>query len=424
MPGAFRLRGGTHKGSIAVLAAEKSRCDGMVRMRLGKIRLGCETLIKEPPAWFGARRLGLLANQASVTSSLESVVEAVAGAGGRLSCLFSPQHGFYSEKQANMKESSDGWNSFLKVPVFSLYGSVRQPTPEMMERMDVLLIDLQDVGARVYTYSVTMGLCLEAAAKAGVKVVVLDRPNPLGGRRVEGNIVKEDHRSFVGRYPIPMRHGLTMGEIARYISKKCGIDCDLEVIRMEGWKRRRHFPQTGLQWVFPSPNMPCWESALTYPGMVLLEGTNVSEGRGTTLPFQVFGAPFLRRDELKDRLEGEDLEGVVFRPISFQPAFDKWASLDCQGFQIHVTDKEKFRPYRLGLVLLKWLHRLHGKEFEWLPPPYEYEWEKLPIDILLGEGGLRERIEAGAEARELEAGWQAELDEYREDIEDCLLYRD
>jgi uncharacterized protein YbbC (DUF1343 family) len=321
-----------------------------------------------------------------------------------------------------MIESSDGVDRLLGTPVFSLYGEYRQPSPEMLEVIDVLLIDLQDVGTRVYTYGTTMGLCLEQAARVGIKVVVLDRPNPINGKQVEGNVLALDHRSFVGRYPIPMRHGLTMGELARFIVAKCQIPCDLEVFPMEGWNRGCFYPDTDLPWVLPSPNMPSWETALVYPGMVLLEGTNVSEGRGTTLPFHIFGAPFIDQQRLRGFLNQCNLEGVVFRPVSFEPVFDKWRGETCYGFQIHITDREKLRPYRLGLCLIEGLHATHREDFRWLPPPYEYEWGKLPIDILLGSGTLRGEIENGVGVESLEKEWRQDLEKYLDEARSCFLY--
>jgi uncharacterized protein YbbC (DUF1343 family) len=394
----------------------------MKEWKTQKTRLGCEILVDQLPSWLFSQRLGLLVNQASVTGSFRHTASLIREAGGKLCCLFSPQHGFHGDKQANMKESPDQMDDTLRVPVFSLYGEVRQPTVEMLDTIDVLLIDLQDVGTRVYTYGTTMGLCLEQAARVGIKVVILDRPNPIGGRSVEGNIVAQDHRSFVGRYPIPMRHGLTMGELARFIVTECRVPCDLEVIPMHGWNRGDYFPATGLDWVLPSPNMPSWETALLYPGMVLLEGTNVSEGRGTTLPFHLFGAPFVNQPRLADFLMGCNLEGVAFRPVCFEPVFDKWRGEMCYGFQIHITDPENVRPYRLGLSLIQGLYQLHGEQFSWLPPPYEYEWEKLPIDILLGNGTLRRRIEAGEAIISMEDLWHAELAEFERKSEGCLLY--
>ena len=386
-------------------------------------KLGCEALVDDPPPWLGSARLGLLVNQASVSSGFEPASAMVRRAGGRLACLFTPQHGFHSEKQANMIESGDDWESSLDIPVFSLYGEVRRPTPAMLERIDVLLIDLQDVGTRVYTYASTMGLCMEEAARAGVRVAVLDRPNPLGGAEIEGNLVREDHLSFVGLHPIPMRHGLTMGELALYIRQVRGVDCELEVIPMKGWRRSALFPELGVPWVFPSPNMPSWETALVYPGMVLFEGTNVSEGRGTTLPFQIFGAPFVDPEDLLKRLGGSRMDGVALRPVTFEPVFDKWRGEVCRGLQLHVVDPRKVRPYRLGLALLQAIAETCPEHFRWLPPPYEYEWEKLPIDILIGDGALRRRLEEGAPISALEEGWREELSRYRELREGVFLYR-
>jgi uncharacterized protein YbbC (DUF1343 family) len=393
-------------------------------MESRETKLGCEVLLDKPPKWLLTDRIGLLMNQASVSHSLELVSSLIWKAGGRLRCLLSPQHGFHAEKQANMRESRDGRETFLSLPIFSLYGAVRQPSPEMMEQIDVLLVDLQDVGTRVYTYGTTMGLCMEAASLAGTRVVVLDRPNPINGLDTEGNVLRMDHRSFVGRYAIPMRHGLTLGEFARYLVTKCDVRCDLEVVPMKGWARRDFFSDTGLPWVFPSPNMPSWETALLYPGMVLLEGTNVSEGRGTTLPFHLFGAPFIDWEKTVRSLREYELEGVVFRPVCFEPVFDKWHGETCYGFQIHITDRDRFRPFRLGLALLRTFCRMYPDQFRWLPPPYEYELNKLPIDILLGDGALRGRIERGEDIEALEAGWTQELQLYQEERRGCLIYSD
>ena len=379
-------------------------------------------MLHSPPPWFRTARLGLLANQASVGESLRNVKDLIREAGGRLACIFSPQHGFYSEKQANMIESANGRDDGLEIPVVSLYAETREPSPEVLEKIDILLVDLQDVGTRVYTYTTTMGLCLEAAARRGIKVVVLDRPNPINGMEIEGNTVNEKFRSFVGRYHVPMRHGLTPGEFARYIQMEENIDCELEVVSMEGWRRNQYFDSLDLNWVFPSPNMPTWDTALLYPGMVLLEGTNVSEGRGTTMPFQLFGAPFLNQKEIRNTLEGSGLQGAVFRPIAFEPAFDKYRGKTCFGFQIHVTDRKRFKPYRMGLSLLQAFCTLHPDRFRWLDPPYEYEWEKRPIDILIGDASVRSRVESGDNLENIESDWQESLDTYREKHAACLLY--
>lgn len=384
--------------------------------------MGCEVLADSPPPWFCTAGLGVLTNQASYTSRFEHVIDIILRAGGRIRCLFSPQHGFFSEKQANMRESADAWNSSLKVPIYSLYGTVREPTEEMLKGLDVLLVDLQDVGTRVYTYTTTVGLCIEAAARFGLKIVVLDRPNPINGTDVEGNVLDEGYRSFVGRYPVPMRHGLTLGEFARFAARRAGPSCDLEVIPAHGWKRPHLHPDTQLPWFYPSPNMPVWETALLYPGMVLLEGTNVSEGRGTTLPFHLFGAPYLDQKRVGWLLAEQVPDGVAFRPVSFEPVWDKWKKEVCHGFQIHVTDPRRIRPYRLGLALLRVMLEIHGKDFEWLAPPYEYEWERLPIDILLGDGETRASLERGESLESIEGRWSNSLAAYREEREACLLY--
>jgi uncharacterized protein YbbC (DUF1343 family) len=387
-----------------------------------QFRLGCEVLLHSPPSWFRSGRLGLLANQASVSRSLESVKGLILGAGGNLSCIFSPQHGFYSDKQANMIESSDSRDPDTGVPVVSLYSKTREPSLEALEKIDVLLIDLQDVGTRIYTYTTTIGLCLEAAARSAVKVVVLDRPNPINGAQIEGNVLEPAFRSFVGRYPVPMRHGLTAGEFARFVCAAAGLDCDLDVVSMMGWKRSRRFDDLGLHWVYPSPNMPTCETALLYPGMVLLEGTNISEGRGTTLPFQLFGAPFLNQKRFLEELKKPGLTGVTFRPVTFEPAFDKHRGELCSGFQIHITDKDRFKPYKMGLALLQALGLTHPERFRWLDPPYEYEWEKLPIDILIGSGAVRRQVEQGQDLDRIESDWEPQLRQYREKREPNLLY--
>jgi uncharacterized protein YbbC (DUF1343 family) len=354
---------------------------------------------------------------------MKSVKKLLLEAGGRLCCIFSPQHGFYSEKQANMIESDDSRDPETGCEISSLYSETRQPSPEALKKIDILLIDLQDVGTRVYTYTTTIGLCLEAAAAAGTRVVVLDRPNPINGMEIEGNVVDPAFRSFVGRYPVPMRHGLTTGEFARFVCSEAKVECEMEVIAMNGWRRDDWFDGIGIPWVYPSPNMPTWETALLYPGMVLLEGTNISEGRGTTMPFQLFGAPFLNRERLLEELEGAGLEGVILRPVTYAPVFDKYSGENCSGFQLHITDKNKFKPYRTGLALLRAFGQTHPESFRWLPPPYEYEWEKLPIDILIGSDTVRRGVEQGQDLNLIESGWQPELRDYLEKREPCLLYQ-
>ncbi|MBW1974588.1 MAG: DUF1343 domain-containing protein [Deltaproteobacteria bacterium] len=385
--------------------------------------LGCEVLLRDKPRWLFSSRLGLLCHYASVTSNLKPLPEELVKIGANLKCLFSPQHGFFPEKQANMIESDHQLHPRLQIPIYSLYGPMKSPPPEVLEGLDFVLVDLQDVGARVYTYTSTMGLTLEACARSGISVVILDRPNPLGCSQVEGNVVEDRFRSFVGRYRIPMRHGLTMGEYARWIVKEKELDIDLRIITVERWRASQIFPETRLPWVLPSPNMPSFETAIVYPGMVCLEGTNLSEGRGTTLPFQIFGAPFIDPYRLEKVMKKMEQYGVVIRPIFFEPVADKWKGQRCGGFQIHVIDPQKIKPYTLGLMVLQAIIQEYPHQFEWLPPPYEYEYEKLPIDIILGSQRIRNLVEKLAPLEEIEQSWQKDLAQYMELREDCRLYR-
>lgn len=386
------------------------------------ISLGLERLLQDPPACLRGKRLGLLCNQASTDHRRRHARDLVRERfGTRLSCLFSPQHGFFADKQDNMIESGHMTDPGTGLPLFSLYGEVRKPTPAMLEHCDVLLVDLVDVGTRVYTFLYTVAYCMEAAAEQGKQVVVLDRPNPVGGLALEGNLLQPTCRSFVGLYPIPMRHGLTLGELALMIKGEYGVDCDLEVIPMVGWRRQMFFADTGLPWIFPSPNMPSPQTALVYPGQVIWEGTNISEGRGTTLPFELFGAPFWRHDELLAELAATPLPGCYLRPLVFEPVAGKWAGEPCVGFQLHVTDPVSFRPYRTTLALLQATARRH-REFALKSPPYEYEYEKTPIDLILGDESIWPRLRAGEPLLELESGWQTELTDFARRRQSYLLY--
>lgn len=385
---------------------------------------GLENLIDAPPRWLKDCRLGLVANPASVGPNLVHARELIEDAlPGRLAALYSPQHGFFAEKQDNMIESDDMVDPLTGLPVFSLYGATRIPTGKMLDPVDVIIFDLQDVGTRVYTFMYTLSYCLEAAKSFGKKVVVLDRPNPIGGVLTEGNLLNDEYASFVGRYPIPMRHGLTMGELARLFNTVFGIGADLTVIPLTHWKRTMHFEDTGLPWVAPSPNLPTPSSAMVYPGQVLWEGTNISEGRGTTQPFELFGAPFLTLEKILADFKAANLSGVRLRPAPFEPTSGKWANTTCAGFQMHVTDRELFRPYRTSLELLSSIIRHHRDRFTWKTPPYEYEMVKLPIDLILGAGALRESIEKGEPLERLEKAWEPGLINYRQISEASRLYQ-
>ncbi len=390
---------------------------------MAHVQSGVERLIEDPPSWIHGRRLGLLCNPASVDHRFRHsrllIAERFPHA---LRALFSPQHGFFAEKQDNMVESDDLLDPLLAIPAFSLYGRTRIPTPEMFAEIDLLLVDLQDVGTRVYTFAMSLAHCMQTAAACGKPVAVLDRPNPVGGRAVEGNLLRPACASFVGRYPIPMRHGLTLAELARLFNTRFGIGCELEVVPMTGWSRGMLFADTGLPWLAPSPNLPTPAAALVYPGQVLWEGTNVSEGRGTTQPFELFGAPYFSLPTLTADLAGEAVAGAVLRPVVFEPTAQKWQGHPCRGFQIHVTDPQRFAPYATTLRLLQAVLRHHPREFAWRPPPYEYEHERMPIDLLIGDEAIRRRLEALEPVESLEAGWREELDEFIAYRREVLLY--
>lgn len=361
-----------------------------------RVRSGVERLLAGEAEHLRALRLGLIHHPASVTADLKSTARELIGGGFDLRVLFGPQHGAHGEKQDNMVESDHFHDSATGLRSYSLYGEVRKPTADMLADIDVLLFDLQDVGVRVYTFVWTMALAMEACAETGVRFVVLDRPNPVGGVHREGPALEPGFESFVGLHPIPLRHGLTCGELARWLVRERGIDCQLEVVECSGWRRSDTWGETGLPWVAPSPNLPTVDSCGVYPGMVLLEGTNLSEGRGTTRPFELFGAPFLDPEQLAESLRPRLGEGVVLRPCYFEPTFQKHEGTACGGGQLHVTDGGVFRPVHTALAVLSAVRDCAPADFRWREPPYEYETEKAPIDILWGNDRLRSQIERGS----------------------------
>jgi uncharacterized protein YbbC (DUF1343 family) len=394
---------------------------------------GIEVLVTERLALCRGRRVGLLCHPASVTADLSHSIDRLLAAGIRPARLFGPEHGVRGEAQDMIGVDGDR-DRRTDIPVTSLYGSSfdsLSPPPEALAEIDVLLVDLQDIGTRYYTYVWTMALAMQAAGRAGVKVVVLDRPNPLGGVEIEGGDVEPEVESFVGLGSIPVRHGLTIGELARLVAAGIpwggerfarGIDCELEVVPMQGWRRRDTFEATGLPWVLPSPNMPTVDTAFVYPGLCLIEGTNVSEGRGTTRPFEIIGAPFVDGHQLAERLSGYDLPGVRFRPLSFRPTFHKYAGKSCGGIQLHVSDRTTFRPYRTGVALLRELWSLGGEPFAWRTEPYEFVWHRLAIDLLTGGDAVRLGIERAAAPEEIFATWLKAERAFAERRRPYLLY--
>jgi uncharacterized protein YbbC (DUF1343 family) len=384
------------------------------------VTLGSDVLIAK--GLLRGRTIGLVSNPASVDAELRHVADRVADAGVRIGALFGPQHGFRSDLQENMIESPHGEDVTRRVPVYSLYSETREPTTAMLDGLDALVIDLQDAGTRIYTYIYTMAGCLRAAKRHGLPVVVCDRPNPIGGVAVEGPMLESGFTSFVGEYPIPMRHGMTIGELARLFNEHFEIGAKLEVIAMTGWSRTQYGDETGMPWVLPSPNLPTVDSAVVYPGTVLFEGTNVSEGRGTTRPFELVGAPWVEPESFAAGLNARGLAGVRFRPVLFEPTFHKHAGTPCGGCQIHVTDRRAFHPVEAGVALLAAFRAANPARFSWRDPPYEYEYSKPPIDILYGSGRLREGLERATPARDLVRDWPADVAPFLAIRKRYLLY--
>jgi len=386
-----------------------------------RVQPGCERLLASNA--LDGKRVGVVCNPASVDSGLRHVADLFARhPKAQLAALFGPQHGFRSDVQDNMIETAHGEDGIRRVPVYSLYSETREPTAKMLEGLDVLVIDLQDVGSRIYTFIYTMANCLIACRRHGVKAIVCDRPNPIGGAQFEGPMLVPGFESFVGQYPIPMRHGMTIGELAQLFNTEFGIGADVHVEKMSGWNRGMYFDDTHLPWVIPSPNMPTLDTAIVYPGTVLFEGTNVSEGRGTTRPFEITGAPWAVAERFADRMNAQGLAGVFFRPAVFEPTFQKHAKKTCAGCQIHVLDRREFMPVETGVALIIAYHDTDPARFAWRQPPYEYEHTKMPIDILAGSSELREKIAYSHNAREIARSWTPSVEAFRKIRDRYLLY--
>lgn len=388
------------------------------------VRPGLEVLLDDPRSIAG-KNIGLVTNQSAVTSDLRHVVDLLHhGRGWKLTTLFGPEHGIWGEAQdmAHVDHSTDPMTG---ITVYSLYGASENdlaPRSEQLKNLDALVIDLQDIGSRYYTFIYTMALCMRAAAEAGVQVLVLDRPNPIDGVHLEGNIREEQFKSFVGMFPLPTRHGMTAGELARYFNTVFQLNCELMVIPMRGWQRSMWWDDTGLPWVIPSPNMPTVATATVYPGMCLIEGTNLSEGRGTTHPFELFGAPWLDPFKLAERLNAIGLPGVRFRPHYFLPTFQKHEGKVCGGVELHVTNRAEFEPYRTGLWCVKVARDLNPEKFDWRRETYEFVSDRLAIDLLAGSARYRELVEGGGNIDEWVAEWKEPLREFATTREEFLLY--
>ena len=386
-----------------------------------QVSLGSERLLAS--GRLKGQRVGIVSNPSSIDAHFGHIVTLLAGRHDmRLGAIFGPQHGFRADVQDNMIETPHTRDTMRSVPVFSLYSETREPTAEMLKDVDVLVVDLQDVGSRIYTFIYTMANCLRAGKKHGVPLIVCDRPNPIGGITIGGPMLVNGYESFVGQFPIPLRHGMTIGELATFFNEACGIGAELTVVPMENWKRSMYFDQTGLPWVMPSPNMPTLDTAIVYPGSVLFEGTNVSEGRGTTRPFELIGAPWVDADALAGRLMAYQMPGVHYRATVFEPTFQKHARQPCGGVQIHVLDRNTFLAVQSAVAVLAEIRAQDPLQFQWRQPPYEYEKEKMPFDILAGSAELRRQIEDGVAPRTIHGSWQDGLERFAQARTPYLLY--
>jgi len=387
-----------------------------------QILLGLETLLERSEEIVGDARVGLVCNQASVDHKFMHAADLLnQDPRIKLTALFGPQHGIRGDVQDNMIETEHSLDRDTGLRIHSLYSETREPTAEMLADVDVIVFDMQDIGCRIYTFAYTLANCMRAAKRFGKRVVVCDRPNPINGVSVEGNILEPEHASFVGQFALPTRHGLTMGELAQIFNQHFKINCDLDIVLMKGWQRELWFDQTDGPWVMPSPNIPTLESATVFPGTVHFEGTQLSEGRGTTRPFEFVGAPYIDPHEYAAVLNGIGLAGVYFRSCVFRPTFQKHAKVSCGGVQIHVLDREQFRPVVVGVAMVKVAYELYD-EFRWKEPPYEYVFDRNPFDVIAGTEALRKAIEEGRALKDIEDEWQDEFRDFEVLRAGSLLY--
>jgi uncharacterized protein YbbC (DUF1343 family) len=384
--------------------------------------LGVEKLLEDPRQLRRAR-VGLICNQASVNHQFVHAADLFnEHTGINLTALFGPQHGIRGDVQDNMIETEHSVDRQTRLPIYSLYSETREPTEEMLRNVDLLVFDMQDVGCRIYTFAYTLANCMRAAKQFGKRVLVCDRPNPIGGNKVAGNVLEPEFASFVGQFAIPTRHGMTIGELAGMFNDHFKLGCDLEVIRMDGWSRELWLDQTDAPWVLPSPNMPTIETATVFPGTVHFEGTQMSEGRGTTKPFELIGAPYVIPEDYAAALNAQKFPGVYFRSCVFRPTFQKHGNLSCGGVQIHVLDREAFEPVIVGVAMVKTAYDLYTQNFRWKEPPYEYVYDKNPFDVIAGTAQTREAIEQGTATSEIEESWKSELADFKRLRDQFLLY--
>jgi uncharacterized protein YbbC (DUF1343 family) len=387
------------------------------------IKLGIERLLDESVDLLKGARVGLVCNQASVNHDFHHAADLFhRHPQVNLTALFGPQHGIRGDVQDNMIETAHATDRATGLPIYSLYSETREPSEEMLREVDVIVVDLQDVGTRIYTFVYSLANCMRAAKKLGKRVIACDRPNPINGTQLEGVVLDPAFASFVGQFPIATRHGMTFCELGRMFNDAFGIGCDFEYVKMDGWSRDFWYDETDGPWVLPSPNMPTLDAATVFPGSVHLEGTQMSEGRGTTKPFELVGAPYIDAEEFAAALNGLGLAGVYFRSCVFVPTFQKHGDKACGGVQIHVTNRESFQPALAGIAVVKTAFDLYGDQFKWKNPPYEYEYDKNPFDVIAGTSKVREAIERGDSLSSIKESWQDPLAEFAKLRGDFLLY--
>jgi uncharacterized protein YbbC (DUF1343 family) len=392
-------------------------------MKKKQIKLGIERLLDDRIDLLKGARVGLVCNQASVNHDFHHAADLFhQHTEINLTTLFGPQHGIRGDVQDNMIETEHATDRATGLPIYSLYSETREPSTEMLREVDVIVVDLQDVGTRIYTFVYTLANCMRAAKRLNKKVIACDRPNPINGIQLEGVVLDPAFASFVGQFPIATRHGMTFCELGRLFNEAFGIGSDLECVTMEGWSRELWYDETDSPWVLPSPNMPTLDAATVFPGSVHLEGTQMSEGRGTARPFELVGAPYIDSDRFAQALNGRGLPGVYFRSCVFLPTFQKHGGEACGGVQIHVTNRQTFQPALSGIAVVKTAFEMYGDDFKWKEPPYEYEYDKNPFDLIAGTSKVREAIERGDSLESIEESWQAPLAEFSRLRGDFLLY--
>lgn len=395
----------------------------MKQLQIVPVKLGLEKALSGRIDVLKGSCIGLICNQASVDHKFRHAADLFYEHPNiNLKALFGPQHGIRGDVQDNMVETAHAVDKKTSLPVYSLYSETREPTEEMVSAIDTLVFDLQDVGCRVYTFIYTMANAMRACAKFGKRMIVLDRPNPIGGLAIEGNSLEIGHESFVGQFPIPMRHGLTVGELALLFNEEYSINCDLEVVKMDNWHRELFYDETDAPWVMPSPNMPTVDTSVVFPATVYFEGTEISEGRGTTRPFEIVGSPYIDAEEYEKALTALELPGVIFRAINFLPTFQKHANQSCGGVFIHVVDRQVFEPVLTGLGMVKTAYNLYKENFNWKKTEYEYAFGRNPFDVIAGTKKIRRMVEANSDISALKHFWQTDVKTFEQARRKYLLY--